>query len=118
MLCCVCDRSTFRSASASPMARSKRASSSLTLAGPPLSLHLLLFVFFTKRISSICSSAVLDDKNSIYASTRSSRVRSKIDSTCTLAPVALKSSVCVRASAMSMVCVAYFVSGREEKDVA
>ena len=104
MFCCVCDRSTFRSASASPMARSKRASSSLTLAGPPLSLHLLLF-------------AVLDDKNSIYASTRSSRVRYKIDSTCTLAPVAHKSSFCVRASAMSMVCVAYFVSGREEKDV-
>ena len=64
MFCCVCDRSTFRSASASPMARSKRASSSLTLAGPPLSLNLLLFVFGTKGTSSICSSAVLDDKNS------------------------------------------------------
>ena len=41
MLCYVCNSSTCRSASASPMARSRRASSSLTLVGPPLSLHLL-----------------------------------------------------------------------------
>ena len=100
------------------MTRSKRASSSLTLAGPPLSLHLLLFVFGTKGTSSICSSAVLDDRNSICASTRSWRVRSRVDSTCTSAPVALTSSVCVRASAtLSMVCVAYFASSREEEDV-
>ena len=117
MLCCVCNSSKFPSASASPTTRSKRASSSLTLVGTPLSLNLLFFVFGTKGTSSICSSALHDDKNSIYASTRSSRVRSGVDSTCTSAPMALKSSVCVRASAMSMVCVAYFVSGRVKEDV-